>query len=176
MAKTWGRWGRENEQTRLAHFTAKFRKEKSGCWRWIGAKHSGGWYGSFRFDKKTMLAHRVSWILFKGSDPGENFICHSCDNGMCVNPDHLWIGDQRANVHDMERKGRSNHPSLEDNGRAKLTMADVVDMRRRHAGGEAIKAIARSYPIVSESSVRNAIHMKTWVTRQSRWTHPGGRP
>lgn len=176
MRKTWGRWGRENEHTERARFLSKFKKRADGCWIWTGAKHSGGWYGSVKFRDKPMLAHRAAWWLFKGTDPGTAFVCHSCDNGMCVNPEHLWLGDQTANMHDMERKGRSHHPRLEDHGRAKLTMKDVEQMRERHANGEAIRAIARDYSHVSRSTVASVIHRKTWVTRQSRWLDPSARP
>lgn len=33
-------------------------------------------------------------------------VCHRCDNRACVRPSHLWLGDNTANSHDRDAKGR----------------------------------------------------------------------
>lgn len=82
-------------------------KDKNNCWNWIGVLAGGG-YGRLRFEGKNIAAHRLSYKLFKG-EIGENlFVCHSCDNKKCLNPDHLWIGTLQDNVNDAVKKGRVN--------------------------------------------------------------------
>jgi hypothetical protein len=92
------------------------------------------------------------------------YVCHTCDNGMCVNPEHLFLGSQTDNVRDMENKGRSFHPFGELHGRSKLTEEDVIRMRVLHKRGFAIRAIARMYPKVNRSTVSAAIKGKSWST------------
>jgi hypothetical protein len=77
-----------------------------GCWYWIGGVQTKG-YGWFR----SRLAHRVSYSIYKGIDPGNLNVCHSCDNKLCVNPDHLWLGTTNENIQDKMKKGRyrGNH-------------------------------------------------------------------
>lgn len=84
----------------------------SDCWLWKASiqKKKGG-YGTFvPEEKKSGLAHRASFILFKGPiDPGK-LILHSCHNTICVNPDHLRQGTQLDNTIDRKMAGRTtNH-------------------------------------------------------------------
>lgn len=76
----------------------------SGCWLWVAGVNACG-YGTISEFGKSQLAHRVSFILHGGiiSDAGLR-VLHTCDVPCCVNPDHLFIGTQRENVLDMERK------------------------------------------------------------------------
>lgn len=81
------------------------------CWEWRGATVKGygnvGWAvdGSVR----TFLAHRVSYFLVTGKQPGD-VMCHTCDNPLCVRPEHLWNGTHAENAFDREFKGRGGHP------------------------------------------------------------------
>lgn len=75
------------------------------CWEWTGARVDDR-YGNFVFHWKSMLAHRISWIISNGDLPDDIYVCHTCDNGLCVNPDHLFLGTQKDNMDDMYSKGR----------------------------------------------------------------------
>lgn len=57
-------------------------------------------------DRRTELAHRVSWELHNGSIPDNMFVLHKCDIGQCVNPDHLFLGTHKDNCQDGLKKGR----------------------------------------------------------------------
>lgn len=89
-------------------FLQKVTKTES-CWIWIGALNSRG-YGSFLFNGKITSAHRYSYEQYKGEIPEGLFVCHSCDNPRCVNPDHLWIGTHSENMKDMISKDRQGYP------------------------------------------------------------------
>lgn len=81
-----------------------------GCWLWIGALNSRG-YGCFAFNGKTIMAHRFSYLHFKGAIPRGMYICHTCDVPACVNPEHLWPGTAVDNSKDMFSKNRQGQSS-----------------------------------------------------------------
>src|ERR1700749_4969342 len=78
------------------------------CWLWIGGTINKG-YGNFTWGRGVnILAHRFSYEIHKGKIPEGKIILHSCDNPICVNPEHLTIGTQQDNVNDMMNKNRMN--------------------------------------------------------------------
>jgi len=83
------------------------------CWNWWKTIRGGG-YGGVGIRKKatgkstTVQAHRYSWIIHNGSIPEGMFCLHICDNSRCVNPDHLYLGNQSDNMQDKHRRGRMN--------------------------------------------------------------------
>ena len=86
------------------------------CWIWQGGLSTDG-YGAFHIPSPhphegSHKAHRVSIFLKTGIFPSSvQFVCHSCDNPPCVNPNHLWIGNASSNAKDMKRKGRCRNKS-----------------------------------------------------------------
>lgn len=76
------------------------------CWNWSGSKISNR-YGGIQFGKEYRLAHRVSWELNFGKVPENMCVCHRCDNGLCVNPDHLFLGSHDDNMMDKAIKKRA---------------------------------------------------------------------
>lgn len=137
-------------------FWGKVRRG-DGCWLWLAHANWGG-YGFFRVGSKMELAHRVSWVLLNGQIPADLWVLHKCDNRLCVNPAHLFLGTHADNMRDMAAKGRgkSNPHAGTSSKWAKLTDADVLSAIRRVAAGESRRAVAKSFG-VDESSIRRIV-------------------
>lgn len=95
------------------------------CWAWQGSRHSSG-HGRFKLRGKDVGAHRVA-LLSTGVDIERLVVRHSCNSSSCCNPSHLITGSTWENVQDRVDADRS--AKGEDNGRARLTEAKVIEMR-----------------------------------------------
>lgn len=125
-------------EERLWKFVVGRDPEK--CWLWNGAKIHG--YGVLKLPDGTHVkAHRLSFTIAKGPIPDRTQVCHHCDNPSCVNPAHLFLGDQQANMQDKVAKGRANVPHGENNFCAKLTNAAVTFIRETDMKAERLAAI-----------------------------------
>jgi hypothetical protein len=85
------------------------------CWNWTGGITGGG-YGAFWFQGRTLAAHRFSYALDGKMLNPELVLDHLCRNTRCVNPAHLDQVTQRENTlrGDMiesqhRRKGKKTH-------------------------------------------------------------------
>lgn len=108
----------------------------NGCWEWQRSRSRFGhglMQGARLFG--TTHAHRLAWVLTFGEIPMDVCVLHRCDNAPCVNPSHLYLGDRGDNARDREFRGRGGHLKRVGaaNGRAKLTMADVIEIRAQYA-------------------------------------------
>lgn len=99
--------GREKQCSTACRFWSKVGRAESGCWEWQWSVFKQTGYGQFALDSKTPVnAHRMSWELVNGTVPSGSFVLHKCDNRKCVNPEHLFLGNQQDNMEDMAKKGR----------------------------------------------------------------------
>ena len=138
----------------------------AACWLWRGATNGVG-YGTFNVGRQRgmFLATRIAWYL-RHFDPMGAFVLHRCDNPACVNPAHLFLGDHTANMRDMQRKGRRHDTAGTGNGHAKLTPAQVAEIRTLRRGGTTLSAISRHFGI-STGHVGQ-------ITLGRIWRHIGG--
>lgn len=150
---------RNTEQSFWKHVDIRTPDE---CWIWRGVVTKG--YGQFRVNVHRWSAHRLAYHFAHGEIPDGKLVCHSCDNPLCVNPAHLWIGTALDNNADRSHKGRTSHNSINygsKSGRAKLTESDVIRIRQMMSDGMTNKDIAARYPV--DVSVISCIrHRKLW--------------
>ena len=134
----------------------------SGCWEWTASTQmKTGGYGQFRTsDGRMVLAHRFAFWRATGKKIDGWTVCHKCDNVLCVNPDHLFLGTQADNVADMWKKGRAS-PGVsrgEDHGNSKLTEALVHEIRDSAESGPAIASRLG----ISTTQVYDVRNRKVW--------------
>ena len=81
------------------------------CWPWRGVVWGRQpWaYGKLTFHGKAYKAHRAAYECFKGPPDPNKEVCHSCDNPICCNPAHLFLGSRLDNNNDMVTKRRHIH-------------------------------------------------------------------
>lgn len=94
---------------RWPEYTSRFWSlvdKQAECWIWLGSRDSKG-YGRVWYQGRRQRAHRVSYILIRGEITRGLLACHSCDNKLCVNPEHIFLGTQKDNMQDWTRKGKN---------------------------------------------------------------------
>lgn len=94
---------------------SRFAVSPRGCHEWTGSTNGKG-YGVLLLGidgrKALFLAHRLQWMHHNGHIPAGGIIMHKCDNKRCLRIEHLALGTQYDNMHDMMQKGRQNHSGL----------------------------------------------------------------
>ena len=147
--------------------------DKNGCQKWLGAS-----YLCFSHDRKgrryskpnsvrprvtvggrSHMDYRVSWMLKHGQIPKGMFICHHCDNTMCVNVDHLFMGTHQDNMDDMKKKGRQGYHKGEAHGMHKLTEEQVETI---YTSIEMGRTLAKQFG-VDEAVITRIRQRKIWT-------------
>lgn len=134
------------------------------CWLWTGPLSAQGRPIFQIAPKKPVRAYRYIYEQIVGLIAKGLYVCHHCDNPICVNPAHLFVGTQDDNMKDMVSKGRANKPKGEKNGRAKLTEEDVRYIRQNYRSKSSIygrKALAEKFG-VDVVTIRAILIRKLW--------------
>jgi hypothetical protein len=165
---------------------ARCVRSPSGCLEWTGVRINTG-YGQIGYQQggKTLsiTTHRAAWIVAHGEIPEGLHVCHHCDNRLCCDETHLFLGSRFDNMRDAARKRRLApqvyperhsrgarhytrvHPEKvlrgERHGRALVTEQDVVAIRARAAAGERISEIAKSVGL-ARPTASGIVHRRIW--------------
>lgn len=149
----------DNELVRKRFYSKVFKTRK--CWEWKACLGKNG-YGRFGYDRETLNAHRVSWIIEKGKIPKGKWVLHRCDNKPCVRPTHLYLGGSKQNVEDAVSRKRLKSSKGEANGRSRLTWKIVEQIRaERNETGAPYSQLARRFG-VSKSCIDHICSGRKW--------------
>ena len=133
--------------------------QKTGCFNWIMSTSHG--YAQTKINRKTVRAHRVAYEKVNGPIPEGVVIRHTCDNPICVNPDHLIPGGQLDNIGDMDKRRRDNRGRK---SAPRLTPDQVRDIRfRLETLEETLISVARNFKM-SRMQIRR---IRDWIA----WAH-----
>lgn len=121
-------------------------------------------------------AHRVAYVLLRGSIADGAHVLHNCDKPACVNPRHLRLGTPKDNAQDCIRRGRKNaatgarngqhtHPERtargEQIGISRLSEKQVRAIKRLLATGVQRMVLARRFNVAWQT-VGNIAAGITW--------------
>lgn len=126
------------------------------------------------------MATHIAWELVQGKQAG--FLCHRCDVPRCVNPDHLFEGNNQINAADMVAKGRAatgdhsssrlyreRRPRGERHPKARFTDADIKEIRATYKPArQGVKNATASQRIlakkygVAKNTIQAIVEGKTW--------------
>jgi len=145
------------KNTLLSGFEKFVIKNPEGCWGWSGCIPKNPRYGQFRHNMKLERAHRASWIIHFGEIPTGMFVLHKCDNSICSNPDHLFLGNNYDNNKDAYLKGRNKilWAYGEKNPRAKFTNQQIKEIRSLNLNNRQIAKIYKVSPTTVGRIKRN---------------------
>ena len=113
------------------------------CHEWTGSrvKRRYGILSLRRSYHNKALAHRVAWEIANAEQvPAGLVVRHKCDNGFCLNPDHLELGTHADNMQDVRDRNRSSR-------HGKLTPEQREEIRSRRAAGEGIQPLAQEFGV-----------------------------
>jgi len=130
------------------------------CWIWVGHISQDG-YGQIGVNNEICRSHRVAYRLDNG-EPAENFVCHHCDEPLCVNPNHLYDGTPKENQEDAVERGRiANGTEQHD---AELCESQVKEILKKYNSTDKTqKELGEEYG-VSRQTVSK-------ITRRITWKH-----
>jgi hypothetical protein len=129
----------------------------AACWLWTGDINNYG-YARLLHNGRNYAGHRLAWNLYKGEIPHLMCVLHKCDVRLCVNPHHLFIGNEADNMRDCINKGRK--PMGSKHATAKLTEEQIASIV---IDDRAQRLIANQYG-VSQSLV-------SMIKSGLRWKH-----
>lgn len=129
-------------------------KQREDCLLWQGCRDKDG-YGLTSIRGKKLPAHRA--VMSFLSDVSGQYVLHKCANRDCVNPEHLYLGDQKQNVQDQIDAGTFVYGSK--NGRAKLTEEQVIELRNSTVSNK------------EWAEKLNLAYSTIWDARNRKWKH-----
>ena len=134
-----------------ARFWKHVEKRDDGCWVWTGpVRDDNGtavWHFNHAGERYRIPSHRASLMIHGVPLDADDVAFHkeTCRNVLCVNPEHLKIGDHEDNVRARGLAG--NTAKGVENGRAKLTEDDVAEIKLQLRRGVSNKTLAEHYGV-----------------------------
>lgn len=136
----------DRERIRKRFDASYIPEPMSGCWLWEGVLHPTG-YPRIKVLDRPLGAHRVAILLAGVEIPAGMHAAHRCHNRACVNPDHIRPLSSEGNARENRERGLGRDRLGVANWRAKLSEAEVVEIRGALAEGVNPAEVARRFGV-----------------------------
>ena len=155
-------------EKQIKNFFSRTLPQESGCIHYTGKSRNNG-YPQVHIRLKDgqnlqSYAHRISWMIVYGKIENNLYVLHKCDNPLCCNINHLFLGTHQDNMDDMVRKGRAKDGAKKRDYVALQAMAQSEESRK--------KRIETFQKIGHQRGEKNSQHGTHWITNGSenmRW-------
>ena len=137
------------------------------CWLWTGSKHVKDSARKFKraafwLNGQSIHASRVAWMVFRGEIPAALWVLHTCDNHLCVNPHHLYLGTCKDNAQDRLKRKPNSYVKGTNHGGALLTEKQVKEIRHKY-----IPKVYSQFKLADEygvtrSTIQQIVEGRTW--------------
>lgn len=141
--------------------------ERPNCWIWKGTVNqqgNGAPLPRFGFNKKEYPARRLAYRWARGDIPDGMRVYNTCENPLCVNPLHLFLGSDVEHgrlIAKRQPKGPNPNKAGERNPKSRFTESDIRLMRKLYAEGVSKREIGRRFD-TSHQQVSYVVERITW--------------
>ena len=136
-----------NNKEILEKILSKTVPHLSGCWFYDGCPEDQGYYRIIYKHNRWYLHRLIFKLYFPDKWKSELFICHRCDNNLCINPEHLFIGTAFDNTQDCINKGRFSQNGS-TNADAVFSKEEVLEIKNLCKQGVKQKEVAKKFNVV----------------------------
>jgi hypothetical protein len=159
MTPRGGQWRRMSHLDRIM---SRVERTPDGHWMWLGSRCGlRREYGQTTLRGQRMVAHRAVWKVLGRPLPDELDLLHQCGQTLCVNPDHVRPGTHAENIREALGEHGSWSPRGERHPAARLTWAQVCDIRDRYAAGARQSVLAADFG-VAQPHISAIVHGRRW--------------
>lgn len=134
----------------------KYKIDNNDCWNCISHKPNNFGYPTIKINGVNYKIYKVFYEKYKHSIPNNLVIRHTCDNKLCINPNHLILGTHNDNVQDRVQRNRSAVGIR--NGRSKLNERQVLEIFENTSSCYKLGKIYN----VDPKTIRNIKNKKIW--------------
>lgn len=146
---------RNNKCKTALWLKSKTKVTESGCWQWTAGKHGVGYACVPAAIHKSRYGHRAMYEAVVSNIPQGMYVLHSCDNRLCINPEHLFVGSHIDNVKDMHSKNRHRGGSMPNEKNPSCKFSDETIREIKSLRGKlSLRKITNTYGISETQLLR----------------------
>ena len=104
-------WNKGQRKSLLERLLSRFDLGENDCFEWKGTKRGLHVWVDEKW--KRLSPAKAMWFAITGCIPRTSLhLCHTCDNPVCFNISHLFVGTPLDNMRDRDQKGRHRNQHL----------------------------------------------------------------